>query len=54
MPWAANLTQVYRDSPEGTSYRCWVLFVRHGSGSQKEIIIRGKHEDISVLLASRA
>jgi len=51
--WAANLNQVFTKNPCGEKYECWVLFLRHGTGTAREKSIRSKHEDIDTILAEQ-
>ena len=51
--WAANLNQVYVNKPQGDRFSSWVIFLRHGGESNKESVIREKHERIDKLLSEQ-
>jgi len=51
--WAAHLQQVFTENPQEQEYDCWVLLLRHGSGTKKEEAVRAKHEDIDKILTAQ-
>ncbi len=51
--WAAHLQQVFTKNPREQEYDCWVLLLRHGSGTKKEEAVRAKHEDIDKILTAQ-
>ena len=51
--WAANINQVYVNTPQGVKFSSWVIFLRHGGESNKESVIREKHEKIDKSLSEQ-
>lgn len=51
--WAANLKQIYNNTPQGNKFSTWVIFLRHGGESKKESVIREKHEKVDKSLSEQ-
>ena len=51
--WAANIKQIYNSTPQGDEFSTWIIFLRHGGDSKKELVIREKHESVDMSLSEQ-